>query len=384
MERLILFMNLIKLFCLLIFTFNSLNAVARERKIFRIFQTGTVYYILESREKENEISTRTTDHLRWFKLTDGKPKLLSIRATLVFDAEVEFTFEDYSKILLPFQLSKLDPAELSLPGEAWSTKLKSIEHPMEFFTQQGIIYDFRKIWAANDPFLKLNPIKTCNKKLQKIEATPTSKITAQATHPVTLHIGVATSSAVKLAAVKNAFQEMFPNTPIELHPYKVDSQVASQPVGETWGVQGAKNRLANAIAKMNTDETAHPKFDYWVSMENYIEPSLSKPGFWIDRAAVVIQSVETSLPTLQLSKVVYLPETFASAAKNKSNGQVSESGYEVTSGEVIREAYLKRGIELPADDWHQHADFGGVPRSQILQETIQNAVIQAAVKKHIP
>ena len=36
---------------------------------------------------------------------------------------------------------------------------------------------------------------------------------------------------------------------------------------------------------------------------------------------------------------------------------------------------------LPADDWHRHPDFGGIPRSEILKSTIKEAALEVETAK---
>jgi len=198
-------------------------------------------------------------------------------------------------------------------------------------------------------------------------------------------VGVATASAVKINAVKRAFEDSFPGREIHITPYKVGSGIAEQPVTEVWGVTGARNRLEAAKTLEKTAPLkAQKKIDYWVSMENYIEPSSTDASRWIDRAAIIIEAVATGTEILEYSDSVYLSETFAAEAKAKS-ATADPSGFAVTSGQVIRDHYLKLGIDLPSDDWHRHPDFGGVSRSEILKNAIarasRKAVCEGSLKR---
>lgn len=193
-----------------------------------------------------------------------------------------------------------------------------------------------------------------------------------------IEVGVATASEVKVGAVKGAFERAFPGREIRVHAYKAPSGVANQPVMEFWGVKGAENRLAHAQAmELAVAPSSRKKIDYWVSMENYIEPNPTDPRTWIDRAAVIVTNAATGEKTLELSDSVRLPETFAHEAASRSTHPLQESGYSVTSGQVIRERYLADGVDLPADDWHRHSDFGGVSRSSLLESAIRKGVAKA-------
>lgn len=203
-----------------------------------------------------------------------------------------------------------------------------------------------------------------------------------------IEVGIASESKLKIPAVTNAFEKLFPGRTLNFTTFKAPSGVAEQPVKEMWGIKGAENRLDKAKEMAATLPAAEQKnFDYWVSIENYIEPSTSKPGFWIDRAAVVIETGTPVKRIVHLSEVVYLAESFAEEARVKglaTGGPVEESGYAVTAGQLIRDHYLEKGIDLPTYDWHQHSDFGGISRKQLLEDAVTQAAQKAAPAEIAP
>lgn len=77
-------------------------------------------------------------------------------------------------------------------------------------------------------------------------------------------IVVASHNPVKIKAVQNGFQRIFPATPFTIHPVAVASGVPDQPRNDIETRQGAINRSANARVQL-------PQADYWVGVEGGIE-----------------------------------------------------------------------------------------------------------------
>lgn len=75
---------------------------------------------------------------------------------------------------------------------------------------------------------------------------------------------VASKNPVKLTAVKNAFQKVFPNESFEIIGVSVESGVPDQPMGEQETYQGALNRV-NAASKL------HPEADYCIGQEGGLQ-----------------------------------------------------------------------------------------------------------------
>lgn len=77
-------------------------------------------------------------------------------------------------------------------------------------------------------------------------------------------IVVATNNPVKIRAVENAFQRMFPNERFKCWGKATPSGVPDQPMDDQETLLGAHNRASNC-------KTNHPLFDYWVGIEGGIE-----------------------------------------------------------------------------------------------------------------
>jgi len=77
-------------------------------------------------------------------------------------------------------------------------------------------------------------------------------------------IVVASKNPVKIKAVKNAFNRMFPGQMFRLESIEVPSGVSDQPMSDKEILQGAENR-----AKLAKQQTPHAY--YWVGIEGGIE-----------------------------------------------------------------------------------------------------------------
>jgi inosine/xanthosine triphosphatase len=75
---------------------------------------------------------------------------------------------------------------------------------------------------------------------------------------------IASKNPVKINAVKQGFQRMFPKEQFEYKGLSVPSEVSDQPLSDEETLKGAKNRAANA-------RKALPKADFWVGVEGGIE-----------------------------------------------------------------------------------------------------------------
>ncbi len=75
---------------------------------------------------------------------------------------------------------------------------------------------------------------------------------------------IASKNPVKIQAVKNGFEKMFPNQEFEFIGISVHSDVADQPFSNNETFQGAKNRADNASNKVKDA-------DFFVGIEGGIE-----------------------------------------------------------------------------------------------------------------
>ena len=79
-----------------------------------------------------------------------------------------------------------------------------------------------------------------------------------------IKIVLASNNPVKIQAVKNGFQKMFPGEKFEIVAAAVKSGVSDQPISETETLQGAMNRADRA-------NRAIPSADFWIGIEGGIQ-----------------------------------------------------------------------------------------------------------------
>lgn len=75
---------------------------------------------------------------------------------------------------------------------------------------------------------------------------------------------IASKNPVKIQAVRNGFEQMFPNQPFEFLGVSLDSGVPDQPMSNDQTFTGAKNRADNA-------SVFEPSADFYVGIEGGIE-----------------------------------------------------------------------------------------------------------------
>jgi inosine/xanthosine triphosphatase len=93
---------------------------------------------------------------------------------------------------------------------------------------------------------------------------------------------VASNNPVKISAAKCGFEQMFPSEKFEVHPFKNQVVITSQPMTDKETLQGAWKR-ANNIRELAPDG------DYWVGIEGGCE---DKPGGLSAFAWVVVLSAD--------------------------------------------------------------------------------------------
>jgi inosine/xanthosine triphosphatase len=82
-------------------------------------------------------------------------------------------------------------------------------------------------------------------------------------------IVVASHNPVKIQAVQQGFQRMFPGQAFEVQAVSVPSGVNDQPFSSAETLSGAQNRAVNAAS-------AHPQGDFWVGIEGGIEDQVGE------------------------------------------------------------------------------------------------------------
>ncbi|CAM3810437.1 Non-canonical purine NTP phosphatase [Vibrio aerogenes CECT 7868] len=83
-----------------------------------------------------------------------------------------------------------------------------------------------------------------------------------------VNVVIATLNPAKINAVKDAFREVFPETPFEFKGVSVASEVSDQPMSDAETRLGALNRVKNA-------RLASPGAQYYVGVEAGIEQEMT-------------------------------------------------------------------------------------------------------------
>ncbi|MCB1111174.1 MAG: adenine phosphoribosyltransferase [Chlamydiales bacterium] len=163
-----------------------------------------------------------------------------------------------------------------------------------------------------------------------------------------LNVLVASESAIKCAAVKEAFCEAFPTEEIIVTPCAVSSGVPEQPVGHDEGLKGAATRLSNI-----PQEDAAPA-DYVVAIENYIYQDHE----WKDCAVVLVQCLSMDEVHFSTTASTEIPSHIVTKAL----------AAQTTVGETVSRLYAERAIDK--NDWHRDPQFGGHSRKELIKDAI--------------
>jgi adenine phosphoribosyltransferase len=87
-----------------------------------------------------------------------------------------------------------------------------------------------------------------------------------------VRVAVASKNADKVAAVKEAFEQLYPNRHVLIDQYEVKSSVANQPFNLSETTQGCQNRMESLRYLIDTTKMPHRRpFKYLVAMENGID-----------------------------------------------------------------------------------------------------------------
>ncbi len=180
-------------------------------------------------------------------------------------------------------------------------------------------------------------------------------------------IVIASQSIQKIAAVKESFDEKFPDDTLLYISCKTDSLVSEQPVGFDSALQGARNRLYNLSEEIL-------QADYIVSIENYIEQSPVTQR-WYDKGLILLK--QSSQEIILATKPVFIPDVYVQLAQQMSY-EICECGYSTTVGAAIQQIFLDRPIDQ--HDWHREIEFGGVSRQELLKDALGKALYAEELK----
>lgn len=115
--------------------------------------------------------------------------------------------------------------------------------------------------------------------IKRYTPSVTNNFTALISSTPVISVLLASRSVEKIAAVKSAFQLVYPYTELEIHTADVDSDVSAQPTSITETIVGAQNRL-NRL-----NHARGPHFE--ISMENGIDTS---DGKVLDIGVVIVEN----------------------------------------------------------------------------------------------
>ncbi|XP_072272112.1 protein PRRC1 isoform X2 [Pyxicephalus adspersus] len=168
-----------------------------------------------------------------------------------------------------------------------------------------------------------------------------------------LDLIVTSNKEVKVAAVRDAFQEMFGMALVTGE--NGQSNIAPQPVGYAAGLKGAQERI-DGLRRSGVIHEKQPA----VSVENFIAELL--PDKWFDIGCVILDDPVHGIRLETFTQATPLPLEYVQQAQNLTpqDYNLRWSGLSVTVGEV-----LERSLpHVSRTDWH--VAFTGMSRRQMI------------------
>ncbi|XP_041251921.1 protein PRRC1 [Onychostruthus taczanowskii] len=168
-----------------------------------------------------------------------------------------------------------------------------------------------------------------------------------------LDIVVTSNKEVKVAAIRDAFQEVFGMAVVTGEA--AQSNIAPQPVGYAAGLKGAQERI-DSLRRTGVIHEKQPA----VSVENFIEELL--PDKWFDIGCLIIEDPIHGIHLEAFTQATPVPLQYVQQAKSLTPQDYSLrwSGLLVTVGEVLEKSVLN----VSRTDWH--AVFTGMSRRQMI------------------
>ncbi|ELW68444.1 protein PRRC1 [Tupaia chinensis] len=184
-----------------------------------------------------------------------------------------------------------------------------------------------------------------------------------------LDIVVTSNKEVKVAAVRDAFQEVFGLAVVVGEAGQ--SNIAPQPVGYAAGLKGAQER----IDSLRRNGVIHEK-QTAVSVENFIAELL--PDKWFDIGCLVVEDPVHGihLETFTQATPVPLESVQQAQSLTPQDYNLRWSGLLVTVGEVLEKSLLN----VSRTDWH--AAFTGMSRRQMIYSAAK--AIAGMYKQRLP
>ncbi|XP_042678902.1 protein PRRC1 isoform X2 [Centrocercus urophasianus] len=184
-----------------------------------------------------------------------------------------------------------------------------------------------------------------------------------------LDIVVTSNKEVKVAAIRDAFQEVFGMAVVtgEAAP----SNIAPQPVGYAAGLKGAQERI-DSLRRTGVIHEKQPA----VSVESFIEELL--PDKWFDIGCLIIDDPVHGIHLEAFTQATPVPLQYVQQAKSLTpqDYNLRWSGLLVTVGEVIE----KNLLNVNRTDWH--VVFTGMSRRQMIYSAAK--ALAGMYKQHLP
>ncbi|XP_073413455.1 protein PRRC1 isoform X1 [Dendrobates tinctorius] len=168
-----------------------------------------------------------------------------------------------------------------------------------------------------------------------------------------LDLVVTSKKEVKVAAVRDAFQEVFGMALVTGEDGQ--SNIAPQPVGYAAGQKGAQERI-DSLRRSGVIHEKQPA----VSVENFIAELL--PDKWFDIGCIIVDDPVHGIRLEAFTQATPIPLEYVQQAQNLTpqDYNLRWSGLSVTVGEV-----LERSIpHVSRTDWH--VAFTGMSRRQMI------------------
>ncbi|XP_039323467.1 protein PRRC1 isoform X1 [Saimiri boliviensis] len=184
-----------------------------------------------------------------------------------------------------------------------------------------------------------------------------------------LDIVVTSNKEVKVAAVRDAFQEVFGLAVVVGEAGQ--SNIAPQPVGYAAGLKGAQER----IDSLRRTGVIHEK-QIAVSVENFIAELL--PDKWFDIGCLVVEDPVHGIHLETFTQATPVPLEFVQQAQSLTppDYNLRWSGLLVTVGEVLEKSLLN----VSRTDWHMA--FTGMSRRQMIYSAAR--AIAGMYKQRLP
>ncbi|NWR93808.1 PRRC1 protein, partial [Furnarius figulus] len=184
-----------------------------------------------------------------------------------------------------------------------------------------------------------------------------------------LDIVVTSNTEVKVAAIRDAFQEVFGMAVVTGEA--AQSNIAPQPVGYAAGLRGAQERI-DSLRRTGVIHEKQPA----VSVESFIEELL--PDKWFDIGCLIIEDPFHGIHLEAFTQATPVPLQYVQQAKSLTPQDYSLrwSGLLVTVGEVLEKSVLN----VDRTDWH--LVFTGMSRKQMIYSAAK--ALAGLYKQHLP